>query len=169
MAADPKKDKQSVDADWQSVKPQIHGVNIKLLPTIPDDRGTLCEMYRPAWGVHPDPLVYVYQVTIRPGQIKGWVKHANQDDRIFVSMGTAQVVLYDDRPDSPTKGMLNEFFFSNLNRGLFTIPAGVWHALRAVGTEDVLFINMPNRAYEYADPDKYRLPLNNDVIPFKFK
>jgi len=165
----PKKDTQTVDADWQSISPRIHGVEIKFLPTIPDDRGTLCEVFRPAWGVHPDPLVYVYQVTIRPGQIKGWVKHAKQDDRIFVSMGTCQVVLYDERDGSPTRGMLNELFFSHHNRALFTIPAGVWHALRAVGSEDVLFINMPTRAYDYADPDKFRLPLVNDLIPFRFK
>ena len=50
-----------------------------------------------------------------------------------------------------------------------TIPAGVWHALRSVGSEDVLFINMPTRAYDYADPDKLRLPLVNDLIPFRFK
>ena len=49
----PKKDTQTVDADWQSISPRIHGVEIKFLPTIPDDRGTLCEVFRPAWGVHP--------------------------------------------------------------------------------------------------------------------
>jgi dTDP-4-dehydrorhamnose 3,5-epimerase len=165
----PQKDTQTVDSNWQSVKPRIRGVEIKHLPTISDDRGTLCEVFRPAWAIHPDPLVYVYQVTIRPGQIKGWVKHLDQDDRIFVSMGTCQVVLFDDRDDSPTRGMVNELFFSHLNRALFTIPAGVWHALRAVGSEDVMFINMPTRPYDYTNPDKFRLPLENDLIPFRFK
>jgi dTDP-4-dehydrorhamnose 3,5-epimerase len=27
---------------------------------------------------------------------------------------------------------------------------------------------MPTRPYDHADPDKYRLPLDNDVIPFRF-
>ena len=64
--------------------------------------------------------------------------------------------------------MLNELFFGTLNRSLFTIPAGVWHALRSVGSDDVMFINMPTRAYDYADPDTLRLPLVNDLIPFRF-
>ena len=93
----PKKDAQTVDSAWQSIKPRIHGVEIKFLPTIPDDRGTLCEVFRPAWGLHPDPLIYVYQVTIRPGQIKGWVKHVKQDDRIFVSMGLEAAHLTEER------------------------------------------------------------------------
>jgi hypothetical protein len=34
-----------------------------------------------------DALVYVYQVSVRPGAIKGWVVHEKQDDRIFISRG----------------------------------------------------------------------------------
>ena len=31
-----------------------------------------------------------------------------------------------------------------------------------------VFFNLPSRPYRHADPDKYRLPLKNDVIPFDF-
>lgn len=164
-----KKDRQTVEPDGTPVGPRIHGVHVRYATTIPDERGTVCEVYRPSWGIHPDPLVYVYQVTIRPGQVKGWVLHRKQDDRSFVSHGTIQIVLYDARPDSPTHGLLNELCFSEHNRALFTIPAGVWHALRNVGDKDALFVNMPTRAYDHADPDKFRLPLDNDVIPYRWR
>jgi dTDP-4-dehydrorhamnose 3,5-epimerase len=166
----PQKDRQTVDPEGRSVKKTIEGVEIRYAKTLPDDRGTLCEVYRPAWGVHPDPLVYVYQVTIRPSQIKGWVKHKKQDDRIFASFGMMQVVLYDDREDSPTYGMVNEFFFGDDNRALFVIPANVYHAIKNVDpTKDAMFINMPTRPYDHADPDKYRLPIDNDVIPYTWR
>ena len=163
-----RKDVQTVDAEGRSVRPVIDGVRVRPLATLPDDRGTVCELFDPAWGVHPDPLVYVYQVSIRPGAVKGWVVHRKQDDRISTLFGTIQVVLYDDREGSSTRGMVNEMFFGEHNRALFTIPAGVYHAVRNVGTTDAVFVNMPTRPYDHADPDKYRLPLDNDLIPFRW-
>lgn len=166
---EPEKDPQTVDAKWQAVRERIDGVAIKPLTTLPDHRGTVCEIYRPEWGIHPDPLVFVYQITIRPGQVKGWQMHEKQDDRLFSSLGTVQVVLYDDRSDSPTHGMVNELFFGEQNRALFVIPAGVYHAIKNVDINDAVLINVPTRPYDYADPDKYRLPLDNDLIPYRWR
>lgn len=168
--AEPEKDRQTVDEAWRSVHERIEDVVIKELKTLPDHRGTVCEIYRPEWAIHPDPLVFVYQITIRPGQVKGWQKHLKQDDRLFTSLGTIQVVLYDDREDSPTYGMVNELFFGEQNRVLFVIPAGVYHAIKNVDcTKDAVLVNVPTRAYDYKDPDKYRLPLDNDLIPYTWR
>ena len=51
--------------------------------THPDARGTVCEIYDEAWDFSEDPLVYVYEITIRPGVTKGWIKHEHQDDQAF--------------------------------------------------------------------------------------
>jgi dTDP-4-dehydrorhamnose 3,5-epimerase len=48
------------------------------------------------------------------------------------------------------------------------IPAGIWHAVRNLGNKDVVAVNFPTMPYDYADPDKYGLPLNNERIPHKF-
>ena len=167
----PYKDGQLADAEHNVVGRRIDGVVVRAATTIQDERGSLCEMYRPSWDVHDAPLVYVYHVTIRPGATKGWVVHRKQDDRIFVSGagGVIQAVLYDDRADSPTYGLINELTFGDANRALFTIPAGVWHALRNVGTSDATFINMPTRPYDYEDPDKHRLPLDTGLIPYTWR
>lgn len=165
----PKKDVQTVTAEGKSVKKRIEGVVLRPAVTLPDERGTICEIYNPAWGVHPDSLVYVYQVTIRPGQVKGWVVHQLQDDRIFVSYGTMRFVLFDGRQDSPTQGLINDICIGEENRALITIPKGVWHAVQNVGVSDSMFVNMPTRPYDHANPDKTRLPLVNDLIPFRFE
>jgi dTDP-4-dehydrorhamnose 3,5-epimerase len=166
---EPLKDVQTVTPDGQLLRPLIGGVRIRAATTLPDERGTLCEMYSCAWGFDDAPLVYVYQVTIRPQQIKGWVVHREQEDRLFVGQGTLKIVLYDDRADSPTYHLLNEIYLSEHNRGLIRIPRGVYHALQNVGITDVLFVNFPTQPYQHADPDKYRLPLNNDLIPYDFR
>jgi dTDP-4-dehydrorhamnose 3,5-epimerase len=48
------------------------------------------------------------------------------------------------------------------------MPAGVWHAVENVGTEEAIMINFPTRPYNHADPDKRRLPIDSPEIPFEF-
>lgn len=164
----PVKDEPSVTPEGTPLKPLIVGVKVRYQRSIEDARGEITEVYRPSWGMHDDPLVYVYQVSIRPGMIKGWVVHERQEDRIFHIMGTTRWVLYDDRAGSPTRGLLNEFVFSEKNRALMVTPRGVYHAVQNIGVGDAVFINMPTQPYDHGDPDKLRLPLKNGLIPFNF-
>lgn len=164
-----RKDASTVTQEGARKLKYIEGVTIRSAVTHPDERGTLTEIFNPAWGVHDAPLVYIYQFTIRPRTVKGWVKHLHQDDRLFVSQGIVKFVLYDDRPESPTYKMVNEIFVSEYNRALVMYPPNIYHALQNVGDKDALIINMPTRAYDHENPDKYRLPVNNDLIPYVFE
>ena len=47
------------------------------------------------------------------------------------------------------------------------IPPGVFHALLNVGEIDALFVNLPTRPYRHDAPDKFRLPLDTDQIPYR--
>ncbi|HVR97751.1 MAG TPA: dTDP-4-dehydrorhamnose 3,5-epimerase family protein [Thermoanaerobaculia bacterium] len=164
----PIKDRQTVTPEGVRIAPRIAGVVVRPAVTHVDDRGELCEIYNPAWGIHEAPLVYVYQAMVRPHKVKGWVVHHLQDDRLFISLGTLRIVLYDAREGSPTQGEINEIFLGERNRGMVVIPRGVYHAVQNVGDCDAYFVNVPTRAYDHADPDKYRLPLDTDLIPFRF-
>lgn len=164
-----KQDVQTVTPDGARTAPLIQGVVMRPAVTQTDDRGTLCEILNPAWGLHPSPIVFVYQFTIRPGKVKGWHLHHLHDDRIFISQGTVKVVLYDNRPESLTYRMLNVIYRSEHNRDIMVIPAYVFHAHQNVGASDALLISMPTRAYNHADPDVYRLPLDNDVVPYRLE
>ncbi len=164
----PIKDTQTITPEGMSTRPVIHGVNVRQAIPIEDRRGEIIEIYRPSWGYHEAPLVYIYQVVVRPKAIRGWVLHEKQDDRIFVSSGVLRWVMFDDRLESPTRGLLNDFTFSDRTRTLFTIPCGVFHAVQNVGDREAVFINMPTRPYDHQNPDKFRLPLKNDRIPFSF-
>jgi dTDP-4-dehydrorhamnose 3,5-epimerase len=76
--------------------------------------------------------------------------------------------LYDDRPGSPTQGLVNDLVLSDRAPALLIIPRGVWHAVQNVGTADAIFLNMPTQPYDHAAPDKVRLPLRTPRIPFAF-
>jgi dTDP-4-dehydrorhamnose 3,5-epimerase len=166
---EPKKDVQTTTPSGEPIIELIEGVKIRPAFTLADERGTLCEILNPAWDLHEAPIVYVYQFTIRPGKIKGWHQHRLHDDRIFISQGTVKVVLYDDRPDSPTYRRVNEIYRSEHQRTIMVIPAFVFHAHQNVGNSDALFVSMPTRPYNHADPDVFRLPVNTDQIPYHFE
>jgi dTDP-4-dehydrorhamnose 3,5-epimerase len=165
---EPKRDAQTVTPDSKPLKTLIHGAQLRYATTHVHEHGSLTEIFNPAWGFHPDPLVFLYQFSISPGRIRGWVVHYEQEDRIFVSLGKVKVVLYDDRPSSPTYKQINEIFLSEHNRALLTYPAHVYHAIQNIGDKEALLINLPNKPYNHASPDKYRLPLNNDKISYQF-
>ena len=168
MSGTPTNRPQSVTPDGRSVAPVVDGVRVRPAITHPDPRGTVCEIYSEAWDFSDEPLVYVYEITIRPGVIKGWIKHLHQADRLFTMEGALRLTLYDDRPDSPTNGLVTDQVFDDHTRSLVRIPAGVWHAIGNVGTTDAKFVNCPTRAYDHESPDKWDLPLDTDLIPFRF-
>jgi dTDP-4-dehydrorhamnose 3,5-epimerase len=165
----PKQDIPTVSSDGTRLGPLIDGVLRRRAVTQIDERGTLCEILDGRWGIHPAPIVSVYQFTIRPGKIKGWHVHRLHDDRIFISRGEIKVVLFDARPESPTYELLNEIPRTDLERDLMVIPAGVFHAHQNVGSEDALLVSMPTRAYDHGDPDVWRLPIDTDEIPYQFE
>ena len=133
-----------------------------------DERGSVVELFDPRWRWHPDPLVFPYSFTIRPGMIKGWGMHREHEDRYFILSGEMELVLYDEREDSPTRGLVSRIVLSELRRGLINIPAGIWHANHNIGQKDVVVVNFPTIQYDHANPDKYRLPLDTERIPFRF-
>jgi dTDP-4-dehydrorhamnose 3,5-epimerase len=165
---DAKKDAATVTTDGASLAPLISGVIVREAATQIDERGEVCEIYDPRWGLSSEPLVYLYQTMIRPGVVKGWVYHEHQDDRLFTIVGHLKAVLYDRRPDSPTKGLVNEIYLSERRRRLLFIPRLVLHALQNIGTADAVFVNAPTAPYDHANPDKFRIPVNSPEIPYSF-
>ena len=164
-----KQDRQTVDAQGSPVAPLPVGVTFRDVVTHSDERGFVVEMFDPRWGWHQDPLVFSYVFTIRPGWTKGWGMHKLHEDRYFILFGELEVVLYDARSDSPTRGLVAKTVLSEYRRRLVNIPAGIWHADRNIGTKDAVLVNFPTIPYDHTNPDKYRLPLDTDEIPYRFE
>ncbi|HEX8664741.1 MAG TPA: dTDP-4-dehydrorhamnose 3,5-epimerase family protein [Beijerinckiaceae bacterium] len=162
------RDVATVASDGRPLQPLIEGVSFRPAPTHADVRGSVVEMFDPRWQWYPDPLVFAYCFTIRPGVAKGWNLHREHEDRYFLLQGEMELVLYDPRPGSPTFGRVSRMVLSEHNRGLVNVPRDVWHADHNIGTADVVVVNFPTRPYDHADPDKYRLPLDTPLIPHRF-
>ena len=167
--AEPVRDRATVTPAGERLDPLPDGVTFLDAPTHADARGSVVELFDPRWGWHRDPIVFVYTFTIRPGMVKGWGLHAEHEDRYFILFGEMEVVLYDERPGSPTEGLVATVVLSEHRRRLMNIPAGIWHADHNIGEKDVVVVNFPTIQYDHSNPDKYRLPLDTDRIPYRFE
>ncbi|GHC49180.1 dTDP-4-dehydrorhamnose 3,5-epimerase family protein [Neogemmobacter tilapiae] len=163
------KDQRTTDDKGTLLAGLPQGGTLRASPPITDDRGSLFEVFNEVWpGQGGNPVRQAYVTTMRPGVVKGWGLHKRHGDRYFLLTGTIQFLMYDVRPDSPTLGHLFKVTVSEANRQFLTIPPFVWHADHNVGDTEALLLSMPTEPYDYADPDKWRLPLDTPLIPHKF-
>jgi dTDP-4-dehydrorhamnose 3,5-epimerase len=147
----------------------IDGVVMRRADVIGDDRGVIIEVLNTADPYWDAGVPYLYMGTCRPGKAKGWGIHDEHTDRYVVVSGEMLLVLYDDRDGSPTKGVVQESYLTREGYHQITIPAGVWHAHMNLGTDELVFLNGPTKPFRHASPDKRRLPLDNDFIPYTFR
>ncbi len=77
-----------------------------------------------------------------------------------------KVVLYDARKESPTYNTLIELFIGEKNPMLISVPPGIYHGFKAIGTETAFFLSIPTLPYNYSDPDEFRIPPDSLEIPY---
>jgi dTDP-4-dehydrorhamnose 3,5-epimerase len=164
------KDSQSMTSDWSTLQGAIEGVLVREMKNVVKSSGdVLCEIFRRDWMLGDGGVEQVFQSVMNPGNISGWHVHHLTTDRLFASQGLLQIVLFDGRQNSPTHRRINEFRFGAPRPALVVIPPGVFHGVRNISQEPAVLLNLVDRAYQYEDPDHWRLPLDTDKIPYRFE
>lgn len=168
MFASARKDGPQVTSDWQKVAATIDGVSVREVLHVPRDHGVITEIYRPEWDSSGLPVVHIYQSRLFPGAIGAWSCHAKTVDRLFINQGHVKLVLFDGREESTTFGRVMELHVGDARPAFVVLPIGIWHGLQNLGSTDALMVNIPSRAYDYDDPDHYRLPYDSPEIPYSW-
>jgi len=144
----------------------IHDVKLTPLRQILDERGKIMHMLRvdaPGFTQFGE----IYFSAVHPGAIKGWHIHRKMTLNYAVPHGHIKLVLYDERPDSPTHGELMELFLGPDNYQLVTIPPGVWNGFKGYGLETALVANCSDIPH---DPDEIdRLDPFDPRIPYRWE
>jgi len=143
----------------------IEGVSVKKLKIIPDERGRLMEILRNDDEIF-SKFGQVYMTTTYPKVVKGWHYHKIQSDYITAVCGMIKLVAYDRREGSPTFGEVNEFFIGESNPCLIKIPREVAHGWKCISTKEAIIINVVTEPYKYDAPDEYRIPYNDESVPY---
>jgi dTDP-4-dehydrorhamnose 3,5-epimerase len=146
---------------------EIDGVWVKDLRVVADERGRLMEILRRD-DEGFDRFGQAYLSTTYPGVVKGWHLHKVQDDFITCVRGMLKLVIYDDREESPTRGMLKEYFIGDHNPQLVKVPAGTYHGWKCISPEEALVINIPSEPYSHEAPDEHRAPWDTPDIPYSW-
>ena len=130
--------------------------------------GSLTEAWRTDWELDDLPVGQVFQRILEPGSTSAWHVHAVTTDRLFCASGRIVLALYDARNHSPTHGKAIDFRLGRERPAVVVVPPGVWHGVKNIGSLPALFLNIVDVAYDYEDPDHYRLPIDTPLIPYEF-
>lgn len=169
LSIDAPKDPQSVTPDWRVVTtPEIDGVIAREVKHVLTGNGALVELLRGEWLGERSGVDQVLLRSIDPGGISAWHVHRVTTDRLFCISGRALVVLYDARETSRTHGVVAEYPLGPQRPTLLIVPPGVFHGVKALGSQPSALINMVDQAYQYEDPDHWRLPPEAAEIPYRF-
>lgn len=145
----------------------IHGVEVKQLKVIPDERGRLMEILRCDEEIFTR-FGQVYMTTTYPHVVKAWHFHKQQDDYITCVKGMLKLVLADFREGSPTYGQINEFFLGDYNPIMVKVPRELYHGWKCISDEEALVVNVPTEPYNREEPDEYRVDPHNNNIPYRW-
>lgn len=145
--------------------PKITGVAIHELGNVLTRSGCLTEIFRADWF---DPTLVVRQVNwvmMNPGGVTDWHSHAEQTDHIVGVGGTIKLALWDDRETSPTRGATEIVRIGAMRPVLVVVPPRVWHGLRNESGAAAGYVNLIDRAYNYENPDNFRISSGSREIP----
>jgi dTDP-4-dehydrorhamnose 3,5-epimerase len=154
----------AVDASGALKGVTIHGLVFRPTRPVPHEDGHLAEVARADWAEFlARPISQVHITTTLPGRVRAWGLHRRSADRLFVVSGLVRFAVFDDREGSETRGQVNELLVSETAPGLLIIPPGLHHGWKIIGDTPSVIINMPERMYDYEQPDALDLPWDSQA------
>ena len=144
----------------------IDGVILTPLRQIFDERGKVMHMLRedsPGFTRFGE----IYFSCTNPGAIKAWHRHKKMTLNYAVLYGVIKFVLFDDRPGSKTRGLVEELFLSPENYCLVTVPPLIWNGFKGLGQKAAIVANCSDLPH---DPDEIeRKPPFDESIPYDWQ
>ena len=140
----------------------IDGVKVTPLRQIHDERGKVMHMLKNS-DENFEQFGEIYFSTVYPGVIKAWHIHSRMTLNYAVPIGRIKFVMYDDRPNSPTKGEIQELILGPDNYMLVTVPPRVWNGFKGIDTQMSIVANcasIPHKSEEILriDPEDPLIP-----------
>jgi dTDP-4-dehydrorhamnose 3,5-epimerase len=145
--------------------PMIAGVAIHPLRQIWDERGAVLHMLR-ADAPHFESFGEIYFSVILPGAVKAWKRHREMVQNFAVPVGQIKLVIYDERSDSATCGVVQELVVGSDHYGLVRIPSRVWYGFRGIAEEASVIANCATLAHDPLESE--RIDTHAENIPYRW-
>lgn len=121
----------------------MDGFEIKELKVYKDHRGWLAEILREDESEFRPVMSYLSMT--KPGLLRGPHEHEEQTD-YFCFIGRFRLYLWDNRKTSGTYLEKKVIDTSDIPT-VVTVPPGIVHAYRNMGSDNGLVLNLPDRLY----------------------
>ena len=150
-----------------SSKSIIEGVVLTPLKQIKDERGAVFHVMK-----NNSETFYsfgeAYFSKINEKIVKGWKSHKEMKQNFCVPYGKLKLVLFDNRINSTSKGVINEIILSDdKNYIRVTIPENIWYSFKCLSDDYCLLLNIAN--IKHKKNESVQMDLNNNIIPYKWK
>lgn len=146
----------------------LPGVKIREIIKFPDERGSFAEIFRNDWLDFIESEDKITQVSLShsyPGMIRAWHRHhRGQVDYLITIRGAIKICVYDDRPDSPTRGQMDEIISSDEKSQCVRVPGMYYHGSKSIGSEPAIVVYLTTKLYDYKNPDEERRIWNDPTI-----
>ena len=140
---------------------KIHDVTITPLKIIADDRGKVMHMLRSDSKIFKQ-FGEIYFSTIFYNKIKAWHLHKVTTLNYVCIKGKVKFVLFDNRNNSPTKGVTQEIIMSPEKYFLVTIPNNIWNGFKGLDKEESIIANCLN--FPHNEDEMVRIdPLDKSI------
>jgi dTDP-4-dehydrorhamnose 3,5-epimerase len=145
----------------------IDGLLLTPLKQIRDERGAVFHFLRSDSSNFKN-FGEAYFSIVNPSVIKGWKIHTKIYQNFCVPYGSIKFVVYDDRENSISAGVIQEIILDNqANYYLLSMPPGLWYSFKCIGIESSIISNIIDLPHT---PEESRmLPLNSNKIPYDWK
>ena len=135
------------------IKTAIDGVMATDLREISDARGAVLHMIRadaPGYAGFGE----CYFSEVLPGALKAWKRHRLQTQNLAVPAGRVRFVIFDDRIDSPTRGLADVIELGRPDAySRLTIPPMLWMGFTCVSPERALVVNVSDWPHDPAEAE----------------
>ena len=144
----------------------IEGLLACDLKEIQDERGSVLHMIKNnSVGYHGFGECYFSEIL--PGFVKAWKKHTVQTQNFAVPVGRIKLVVYDDRINSISNGLIDIIELGRPNNYLrVVIPPNLWYGFSCIGDKPALLANCANFPHNPSESLTINYQENN--IPYNW-
>jgi dTDP-4-dehydrorhamnose 3,5-epimerase len=149
------------------LKTNIHDLRLTRLTQIVDDRGAVFHYLKSSQDTY-NGFGEAYYSKINPGIIKGWKMHKLVHQHFCVPTGEIKIVIFDNRDESPTKGLFDELVLNDTdNYCLLSMPPRLWYSFKCISNNFSLLANIIDQLH---NPDEaVNLSLTDKNIPYAWQ
>ena len=145
----------------------IEGVVLTPLKQIKDERGAVFHVMK-----NNSETFYsfgeAYFSKINEKIVKGWKSHKEMKQNFCVPYGKLKLVLFDNRINSTSKGVIDEIILSDdKNYMRVTIPENIWYSFKCLSDDFCLLLNIAN--IKHRKNESIQMNLDNNIIPYTWK